>query len=86
MYGSPDSTRRTDGYVVDAWSSYATAPGPLTQYPSWASIDASNVGWATGGTSNGATSLAQHSEYVINAWASRTAPTTSITNATASAA
>ena len=83
MYGAPDSTRRTDGYVVDAWSSFATAPGALTQYPASASMDASGVGWATGGTTTGALSLSQHSEYVPNAWAIRTGIPTAVTNATA---
>ena len=85
-YGAPDATRRNDGYVVDVWSSNATAPGALTQYPASGSIDLSGVGWATGGTNNGATSLAQHSEYVPNAWASRTGIPTPITNAVASPA
>ncbi len=85
-YGAPDTTRRNDGYVVDTWSSFATAPGALTQYPASASIDSSGVGWATGGTTNGTTSLTQHSEFVPNAWASRTGTPNAITNATASPA
>jgi len=85
-YGAPDTTRRNDGYVVDTWSSFATAPGALTQYLASASIDASGVGWATGGTTNGATALVQHSEFVPNAWASRTGIPQAVINAVGSPA
>ncbi len=84
MYGTPDTTRRNDGYVVDTWSSYATAPGAsLVAYPASYGIDASSVGWATGGTHDGISSIADHVEYVPNAWATRTNIPVAITNAVA---
>lgn len=74
MYGSPDTTRRNDGYVVDSWSSFATAPTLACQWPGSASIDASSVGWTTGGLSltGPFPTIAQHEEYTPNAWSTRT--------------
>ncbi len=85
MYGSPDAgTLRNDSYVVDTWSTAATPPGTAgtARYRAGsAALDASSVGWVTGGQiASSSTNL--HSEYTPNAWSARTVVTTGTTHPT----
>lgn len=71
-----------ESYTVDTWASQATPPTAeptdAAQYHGGASIDASSVGWVTGGLNANSTVSSKHSEYTPNAWSTRTASTVAL--------
>ncbi|HEY3966795.1 MAG TPA: hypothetical protein VGM05_19690 [Planctomycetaceae bacterium] len=73
-------------YVVDAWTSKVSPSTTVTSFAAGASIDASNVGWVTGGTVSSIASSDQHIEYVVDTWTNRAAIPTRIQNGAASPA
>ena len=73
-------------YIVDAWTSKAAPSTTVTAFATGASIDASNVGWVTGGNVSSTASSDQHLEYVVDTWTIRAVIPTKLQNGAAAAA
>jgi len=81
--GGPTVLNENQSYTVDAWVAKSTPLTPARQYPAGNSLDASLVGWITGGGTNATNWIATHEEYTPDSWTNRTNLPVSITHARA---